>query len=413
MAKQGDRGDQQIDRNLRRIAEHLDLPDVPASLTNWKPGRAACAAPVQHKKGNWIMRHARFLTAAGSAVAAMIAIAMFIVLAPSSRVEAATILKSFRSTLLDGFQLSLTNIEEDGIHVDGQMVLVFQPGAATDPDRKLESLYVDAHIQADETNEDIPGVDMSTTVSFSEPSQWVYLKLNQVSDKLLEDEPVLDALSVYAEQGLFLRVDGIWEKLQGHLTNSTIHQLFGEAHDHALDKHNITISIGHESTEGEKGVNVAVQANAAADADAIEASLPEMHELARSLLLGTAGADEIEALMTFVEHAAKDVQVVEREPGLHVLTIRDFNVEGEDAEAAELTANLELAMAYREGQGIEWAEVRHIGASDGMVRINPADRAALAELSDMNRVIEPGTTTVLDLSSLMPLIESALEAHHP
>ena len=136
MADQENREDRLADQNLRLIGRRLRLPPdpTPQQQAFWKQEPTHSAAEhFEHRsfpaRGARFVRRHRLLTVATSAIAASIVLAVLLVTPRGAIVEASMILSSLRQTLLDGFQMSFESIGDEGVYVDGQVIVTLRPVA--------------------------------------------------------------------------------------------------------------------------------------------------------------------------------------------------------------------------------------------------------------------------------------------
>lgn len=347
------------------------------------------------------MRNPRFLTAAGSAVAASIAIGAFLWIAPRhSVVQASTILRSFRQSLLDGFRLSMKDVGAEGVRVNGDFCVRFRC-AGVDADGPLDPSRIEPDavgfelaVRADDSADaDVRGLDVVLAGSFSPASQWVYLRVENLPEEVIQDEPLAMAFLPMLRNGVFLQLDG----LQGALT-APLGDLFDDVFKAAPAQEPVSDPpLARMSWEGAGRVMTE-----APKADAFD-------KLAEDLLYGRAGPEHLDELATLIEKAARQAEVVDLGGGLYRLTARDFTRETspDDADFAMLQ-RIEANITYRRGAGVESAQVLNIGDYEGAIQFGPlSDTAGAAR--DAGRYVD-GATTVLDLGSLAPMIEQLLRS---
>ena len=114
------------------------------------------------------MKIARLWTMAGSAIAAAVLLAVFL-LNPvqPSRVEAAMILRSFREAAHQGFRLTIEHIDIEGLRAEGEILMQFAEPVnfaglmgsdGTIPEPQWITMDVNSSTRAD--FEDLPGLSM-------------------------------------------------------------------------------------------------------------------------------------------------------------------------------------------------------------------------------------------------------------
>lgn len=345
--------DTQFDQNLHSLAQHLRLPER---------GRHAT-----RRASRWPGR-LQLVTMAGSA-AALVAVAVFLTVVPGfHRVQAATIFDAFRATLLDGFRLEFEQFGTDDWNVSGQLVMLLD-GAGETPE---VDVFLDASLAA-AARAGQPDLALRTTLALMPDRQWAYLELNGSGPEGRMEDPLLSGLTGVLSDGVLLQLNGVWEALQTEVATGRLQRLF-----------------------------------------APRGAANELEHLGRALLLGRATPAQLRELVALVEHAAREVQVERIGADLYSLRVaRLAPPEGLlSPRDAELLAALEIEIAYRSGHGIRWAEIRHVGATDGVLRLEPASRMDVQHLFDASR-ISPGTTTVLDVPSFVPRLVGLLKPSLP
>ncbi|MFQ5492182.1 MAG: hypothetical protein ACE5GE_15810, partial [Phycisphaerae bacterium] len=296
------------------------------------------------------MRQHRIITAAGagSALAACLALVVTLFVPHSgSTVEAATIFDSFKEAVGNAFDVSFENIGAEGIQVDGRVVIVFDPADAqgTPFESSPQGVFVEAKVRAgDDADDDVAGLDVDATVSAVPNNEWAYVKLTGLPRAVAQEEPVAQIISQIARNGLLLDLDGLLQK-----------EGFGmgawNLSEHLLD---VSGDADADRQTGEQG-----------DGSGLDEE--QLERMLVRVLTGKATAQEFRGLVALLEEAATNVDVKETEPGLHVLSARGFDFQG-DAEAKELLGDMVLQVAYREGTGLSWVQIDHVGQLDGTIR---------------------------------------------
>ncbi len=342
-------GDSQFDQNLQRLARHMQMP---------QRGRVTRAP-------RWSRR---LMTVAGSA-AAVVAVVCFVSIVPGfHRVQAGTIFDAFRATLLDGFRLEFEQFGTEDWSVSGELVMLLDSVG----ERPAVDVFLDASLAATPCVGQ-PDLALRTTLALMPDRQWAYLELNGSVPEGLGDDPLLTGLTGVLSDGVLLQLNGVWEALQTEIATGRLQRLF-----------------------------------------APRGAANELEHLGRALLLGRATPAQLAQLVALVQQAARDVRVERIGADLYALRVaRLAPPEGMlSPRDAELLAALEIEIAYRSGHGIRWAEIRHVGSSDGLLRLEPASRLDVQHLFDAGR-ISPGTTTVLDVPSFVPRLVGLLKPTLP
>jgi hypothetical protein len=419
MTDQDNHEDRLADQNLRLIGRHLKLPPDPTQRQQsaWKkttdvarPADHTAGPPLSQRGASFMKRH-RSLTLATSAAAATIVIAVLFSTPRGAVVEASTIFNSLRQTLLDGFQLTLSDIGEDGVRVDGEILVTLKPredGGVQVSDQfdpallQAESFYFDVSARADESSEELAGLDIQMTMALNEQNQWMYFKMLGLPEELLEQEPMAWAVVGMASSGVLIQMDGLvgdWGEIL----------YFESEDDEATDpKGTATASISVKTEPGDDHQALTATAGGTFEPKLSLTGDGEIERLLRDFLTGRATGEQIDEFYALIAEAAEDVSVDEDPDGRYVLTARDFKLDEADEEDAAMVGAMILQIVYREGTGIESASLENVGEYGGTLRLAPISGGIDASLFDQERVIEPGVTKVWDLSSLAPLIQESL-----
>ena len=342
------------------------------------------------------MRNHRVLTlaGAGSAVAAGLALWAFLfVPTPQTTVQAATIFASFREAVGNAFQITFENVGAEGVRASGRVAVVFDPakGGTAPFESQAKAVFVEANVQADQgADDDLAGLDVEVAVAVVPGDEWAFLKLKGLPTEVLDEEPMAVWFQSIAQDGLLLDLDGIMEK--------------GEIED-ILEQVSVTTHLSEAAEKGRRGtvqvnnidVDIFDEDESGEPADFDE---EELARLALNVLTGRATAEEFESLVSLIEQAATNVTVAETEPGLHVLKASGFDFEG-DEEAEQFLDQMVLQIAYREGVGLAWATLEHVGPYDGTVRFEMTDLTVHDELFNRERYLADGRTRRFNLGSLI------------
>ncbi|MCP4249666.1 MAG: hypothetical protein GY778_21710 [bacterium] len=377
------------------------------------------------------MKRHRLLTLAGAgsaAAAALIAWSVLFAPTPGATVEAATVFASFKDALGSAFRVTFNDIGAEGLRADGQVVVMYDSdqGAAAAFESAPSALYVEAHVRADASaEEDLVGMDLQAAVSIMEGNEWVFVQATSLPTKIVEEQPMALVFAQMAKDGLLLDLDGMLteEVLSDAIIGGPPHVAGRRHRAHAdidtdadadpdedeaeVDVHEnaeVAIRIGNGGPpEPHSGNAVSIKGDSAsggeADLDIELTGMPDVDQALSDLLTGKATADDFQALAALIEEAASNVSVDEEEPGLHVLRASGFHFE-DDAEAEELLGKAILRVAYREGAGLAWATVEHVGRFDGTVRFELTDVTAEDPMFDRERFMEDERVKRFNLSQL-------------
>lgn len=377
--------DRRMDENLRRIGRSVPLPAEPTPLQRkrWKVGAAppspatAHTAPVRA----WL---AAFATTIAASIAVYVMLTAF---SGATTVEAGTILHSLRQRLLDGYQVTLENVGGEGLRIDGRFVVGAAPPqheALAAPVGPYDALFLEARLRANGRHTP-PLVDLETAAALHSESQWLYLRLHGVSETLLERYPLAVPLAYLAQQGILVELDGVGETLGALLA---------------------ALRPAWFAWPGPRP---------AAPAASDSAGSGDLELLLGDFLLGRADADQVDLLVRMMAQEAGSVTVSSPLRGRHVLVASGFAAPGEarqppgDRQPPDGRLDqLVLEIHYVENVGIEWAEIRNMGALRGRVRLAPGDPHELPGLLRRDRLLRDGRTTVLRLSQLAELLRRAM-----
>src|SRR5262249_50823720 len=96
-------------------------------------------------------------------------------------------------------------------------------------------------------------------------------------------------------------------------------------------------------------------------------------EALNRLITGQASAADFQQLVTHLQSSADSVTVEESGPGHHLLTATGLDVDATPTSAGGQTHAATMRISYKDGQGVEWAELLHVGDADGTIRFERAD----------------------------------------
>ena len=321
------------------------------------------------------------LTGAGSAIAACIAgTAMLITASSSQTVEAAMIFASFRDAVSNAFELTLKDIGDEGVHVNGRIVVIFETDEENDAtlNSPMAGAFVDLSVYGDEDADEVAGLELDIQAAAVPGNEWAYVKLNKLPMKLIEEQPMAMIFATIARNGILVKLDGVLTaEMLGMGGLSRLGMFAG----------------GPCAQGGDDGDD---------DGSAVGISFGSDDDLRcvlAGILSGKATREDIDRLVAKLAEEIDDVSVRDEGNGLHVLTASGFD----DDDAVK---NAELEIAYREGKGIEWARIEHIGAYDGAIRFERTDATLDDPMFDAARFTEDGTTQVFDLANIKSMFEA-------
>jgi hypothetical protein len=162
--------DHMLDKNLRRIAQNISLPTVPAAerVELWKNAAAQAwtEVPVPQQRSRLLKLWPLFTSAAA---AAGIALAAFAILANPRPVSADTIFKSFRAVLGGPLTIRLDAIGFESVGVSGQ--IMSDADAAGRPRR-----YSEIHTILKSNNPQWADLDAVTVLNETPEQTWIFVR---------------------------------------------------------------------------------------------------------------------------------------------------------------------------------------------------------------------------------------------
>lgn len=333
-------------------------------------------------------RHAT-LASAGALAATIALTTMLLFPFGGTPVEAKTIFSSLRESLGNAFTVTFDNIGDDGVKVTGRLIAVYEKDEqATVPlEAPVRAVYLEADVLADKTNQDVAGLQFEVRgAAVREPADaWVYLKLKNLPAKIIEEQPLAIILQQFTQNGLLLELDTLLEE--------------GELNEVFED-----LSIDFEvQAEAERSLSIGVGTSKDGSTPKEKVDPPsELDQLPLKILTGQLTQADIDQIVSLLEQEAITVAVQEREPGFHVLTARDFPPE----QGAPWMANMVLEIAYREGYGVPWASLEHVGPYDGSIRVEMTEVALDDPIFSSEQYYHDGITKVIDVGAIKQLAEA-------
>jgi hypothetical protein len=401
-----DSSDRMMDRNLRTLARCMSLPDEPSEeqQAQWtqspKPERL-----VPFRQGVRFVKNHRALTfaGAGSALAATIAIVVTLFAPmPGTTVDAATILASLQEAMDDAFKVTYQDIGHpliDGVKADMEAVFIIEPGGENDEaaDRTISALHFDAHVQVNEAFPLLAGLDYDVEGAFTEERWWMYARVNEVPEKLLESSPISETHLEQCKNGVLIDMGVLMDALQSH---------DWEEHLHAQTAAVLGIEDRRKAANMLHHGLQALSQHLSKDHTLGDMHHGEVGGLFNGLLTGQASPDEFEQLAGLLQGEAGQVEVSRQADGAYLLEAKDFSPHAEDLGPA-MQAYFErttLRIAYSEDAGLLWAAVDHVGPHDGYIRLERTEVAPDDPMFSDQRFREDRVTTVMDLSMTHELL---------
>lgn len=354
--------DRQLHANLLSIGRSLERPPEPSpaqrqawkSLRHTGPLSMSLDSHEPPSKGRSLMKQPRFLAALGTAAAA--AIALSVVLTPggeSGRVMAATIMRSLRETMHRGLSIEIEKLDAEGVRVDGRFQLLFsQPVTLAqlvrdEIDPQPSALYAGLTVRADGSDPETAGLDVDLALALTDADKWAFLQLRGLPDQAVQEAPFLPFLASMFRNGMLFDLKGL-EEFAG---DSNLLEHVADA----LDDHDGGLRLNTGGLE--------IRDDHDPD-DRVE-------KLVLDLLSGTAGAERVSEFVTQIEQIAGNVAVQRGPDGSWLLTASQFKLAADDE--AEFLARAVLTIRYVQGDGINRAELAHVGTQDGLIRFGFID----------------------------------------
>ena len=452
MTDRQDNEDLILDRNLRGLGRQLTMPAEPTreQERSWKhrgvaSGRIAGRRDrATFERGKMLMKRHRIWTVTGSAVAATIALSAAIWIMPGQTpVSATTIFQSLREATTRGLSVWIDHVRQDGIEVDGRLLMAFvsdggpDDAGATEGLRFDEHAYVELRILADEDHPHVPGLDLELALSASPQQEWLYFRIHQVPADLMAEEPFLGLLASYAKSGVLLEMEGLMRH-ERKKDDAPVDRAPADD-DSANRRQCFDFGIKLDSGSKASGANASlddsedsssesclsprfkfktmfggVEQESASD-DAAGArrthevdveSLMRATEILESFFRGEMTPEQLTAVIDWIESSAGSVSIDEQDGGVYLLTARDFDLSDlpiDDDSAAEV-AQIELEISYRKDTGIQWAALRNVGDGNGSIRFELTDFEIDDALLDRERFTQDENVKVIDLSALADLL---------
>jgi hypothetical protein len=361
---QNDRlGDQRMDENLRRLGRSTALPADPSpqQVASWKSGRplSLTDARTAPAKGNWFMRQSRYWAAASTAIAAAVGLA--VVLTPatkSSSAMAATIFESLRQTAHRGMRIQMSDMRVEGIEANINIEVLFERPITLarlfdeqNPDvPEPQSVFIELRANAGpDADADVAGLDVELALSHQPDDTWVFAKINQLPDQIVEEQPAIEAFLGFVRNGVLLDLNG----LESMISDDFLDSMLGD------DDEDVPAPVGDDDEDVPAPV-------VDATADPADASQPDVFDaLAKGLLTGSLGRDELQQIVAQLGELAEETDVREVRPGQWQLTARKFRLDDMDNEEKQLLANAALQINYAEGHGVTKAQLTGVGMANG------------------------------------------------
>jgi hypothetical protein len=412
--------DAHLDANLRAIGARMGALPSPseAQIRSWRGERAADAPALRLSEaagGDSTVRtlrprRSRWL-AAGSAIAACVAIGTAIFLQPwGSTVQASTIINGLRNKTFGGVNLRFDHVSSRGTTVDGMIrvrldtpvsIETLDDAHALDGKDHFGAAYGKFTITTDDTVPGWAGGRIEAEGALTRGSGWMYLLASDKTVKqLAAAEPRAMGLASMAGTGVLLNIGGVDEPFFEGL-----HAMMcpGECAGGPMGKTGLHASV-QTTPDGHGTVSVGMSARVPGEPGGRNApSMEQMQRfasLARMLLSGKARQGELDQLKGMIQNDfAQQANVRKLSGGQYLLTA---DLPDPEAPAGATSPGATLRVCYEEAAGVQWAEIVNMRDTTGTVRIeffdtDPIDPALL----QYGRLVETGKTNYLDLRQVM------------
>ncbi len=410
--------DAALDSNLRAVGSRVGSVPTPTAeqIRSWRgeqtnapslrlvesAGTASSAASDSHV---FQPRRSRWL-AAGSALAACIAVAAVVIWQPGTTVQASTILNGLRSKTFGGVNIRFDHVASRGTTVDGFMRVRLDAPVSIETLDDAHALDGKDHFGAAygkftiTTDASVPGWadgHIEAEGALTRGSGWMYV---QASDKTVKQlaaaEPRALGLASMAGTGVLLNIGGVDEPFfeglntimcpgasaGGPVSGSGLHASVNRTPD------------GHGSVT----LGMAARAPGGANAPSME-QMQRFASLARMLLSGKARQGELDQLKGMIQNDFAQQANVRKLPGGQFLLTADLP--DPEAPMGSSSPSATLRVCYQEQAGVQWAEIVHMRDTTGTVRIEFDASPIDAALLKYDRLVETGKTNYLDLRQVM------------
>jgi len=392
MADRDDRQDNVLDQNLANLGPNLMLPDDPAP-----PQRARWKQPPETpaQKGLRFMKRHKFFTV-GSAVAATIGVTVIAMSVSAPRVSASEIFGNFKQAIGKSIQVTFKVTEPDqGIDVEGR-VFIRKTGSSAEGQRP-EEIYLDIRVRSDKEDGDLAGLDVHIEGALVPDNEWIYLKLNSLPAKLLEEQPMVAVFGAMARNGVVLKLDGLTDELRDGIFGMR-EEVLGELEGLVGE-----LSEDDDGRSGKRRIS------------GLQKPHDELAQALKALLKGKGTEDSLNHLIEWLEQHATNASVKEGRGGLYVLSAEGFaemaDEHGIDEDEREILDRLKIQIAYTRDDGVQWARVDIPDLVNLKVELaNPEIDPALFS---SERYENDGVTQVFDMAGLMNLFAPQSNTRSP
>lgn len=405
-----------FDDNLRKAAPRIALPAAPTAEQQaaWRPPTAerdgaAGLRLTRRRTGADFMRKHRFLTWTGavSAVAALVVIAV-VLSTPSRRstVEARTIFAGLRQAMTNGFRITLSDIQSEGVRVGGEIVAYTTSDDQAD---ETEGLYIDAAVAGLDGGESA-GLDLAATVNLAPQNNWIFVRFAGLPEEEAEAGAFLRFLGALGGEGLLLDMPD--DMAHDDDDDATPPDAAAPGAGHGTLHLGISAgaSSGDNAPDAQHGgahFRATISTGAASeDGDAENhAGTPQLDALVDRLIEGRASSQDFQDLATALEDAAEEVTVEQIAAGEYLLTAHRLILPDQPPPPAGQPAPV-LRIAYSESTGVQWAELQHFGDVGGSMRFERVDVSSDDPRFDRARFASRPGVRRIDIAAIGGFLQS-------
>ncbi len=411
--------DAHLDANLRALGGRVGAMPAPsaARIRTWRgdvAGADSATLRLADSSGDaspalmFHPRRSRWL-AAGSAVAACIAIGTVLVFQPwGATVQASTIINGLRNKTFGGVNLRFDHVSSRGTTVDGFMrvrlnspvsIETLDDAHALDGKDHFGAAYGKFTITADESVPGWAGGRIEAEGAITHGSGWMYLLASDRTVKqLAAAEPRATGIAHMAGTGVLLNIGGVDDSFFEGLNTMMCPAgcVTGQIAAPGLHAGVRPTPDGHHRVS----VGISAIGKGGPDGQANPPSMEQMQRftaLARMLLSGKARQGELDQMRSMIQNDFAQHATVQKLSGDRYLLTADLP----DPEAPGSSPGATLKICYEESLGVQWAQVTNIREATGTIRVDfdsdPIDPALL----QYGRLVETGKTNYLDLRRVM------------
>ncbi len=421
--------DAALDANLRAIGSRIGPMPAPTAeqICSWRNERDGAHSPRAQLAGaatgtaeladsspysisSHVPHRSRWL-AAGSALAACIAIAAVVIWQPGATVQASTIINGLRSKTFGGVNIRFDNVASRGTTVDGFMRIRLDQPVSIETLDDADALKDKDHFGAAygkftiTTDNTVPGWadgHIQAEGALTRGSGWMHILASDKTVKqLAAAEPRAIGLASMASSGVLLNIGGVDEPFFEGL--NAIMCPAG-CPSGTINTPGLHASV-KTNPDGHGTVSIGLGARAPGAAAPSMEQMQRFASLARMLLSGKARQGELDQLKSMIQNDFAQQANVRKLPGGQFLLSADLP--DPEAPTGDTTRGATLRVCYEEAAGVQWAEILNMRDTTGTIRIEFDGDAIDPALLQYDRLVETGKTNYLDLRQVMRFLMPA------